>query len=79
MVREIVFNANGLDLINRKWIVSHVTIGGRPFQKHKEAYILNNAPPAYYDYARKIVPNGEHTESQYVRSHKRNPKLWNQC
>lgn len=37
-----------------KWIVTHVTIGHRPFQKKEETYICNNCPPGPYDYKRKI-------------------------
>jgi len=38
----------------RKWIVTHETIGHRPFQKKEEAYICNLAPPGPYDYKRKM-------------------------
>lgn len=38
-----------------KWIVTHLTIGLRPFQKKEEAYICNNCPPGPYDYKRKIM------------------------
>ena len=37
-----------------KWVVTHVTIGHRPFQKKEEAYICGTCPPAAYDYKRKI-------------------------
>lgn len=31
-----------------KWIVTHLTRGGRPFQKKPEAYICNTSPPGAY-------------------------------
>jgi ribosomal protein L36 len=37
-----------------KWVVTHITIGHRPFQKKEETYICNNCPPGPYDYKRKI-------------------------
>lgn len=37
-----------------RWIVTHVTRGGRPFQKKSEAYVCNTAPPGPYDYKPKI-------------------------
>ena len=43
-----------LDDYRKKWIVTHHTIGHRPFQKKEEAYICNLAPPGPYDYKRKI-------------------------
>lgn len=43
-----------LDDVKRKWIVTHQTIGGRPFQKKEEAYICNLAPPGPYDYRVKM-------------------------
>lgn len=36
--------------VKKKWIVTHRTIGHRPFQKKEEAYICNLAPPGPYDY-----------------------------
>ncbi|CAK9252448.1 unnamed protein product [Sphagnum jensenii] len=33
-----------------KWIVTHVTRNGRPFQKKPETYILNLCPPGPFDY-----------------------------
>ena len=31
-----------------KWIVTHLTRGGKPFQKKNEAYICNTSPPGAY-------------------------------
>lgn len=43
-----------IDDIKRKWIMTHMTIGGRPFQKKEEAYICNLVPPGPYDYRPKM-------------------------
>ncbi|KAI1299985.1 39S ribosomal protein L36, mitochondrial [Halotydeus destructor] len=40
--------------IKRKYIVTHLTYGGRPFQKKEEAYICNLAPPGPFDYKLKL-------------------------
>lgn len=40
-----------------RWIITHVTRGGRPFQKKTEAYICNTAPPGPYDFKPKIWPD----------------------
>lgn len=31
-----------------KWVVTHITRGGRPFQKKPEAYICETSPPGAY-------------------------------
>lgn len=41
--------------VKRRWIVTHVTRNGRPFQKKAEAYILKLCPPGGYDYRNKIL------------------------
>ena len=42
-----------------RWIITHVTRGGRPFQKKTEAYVCNTAPPGPYDYKPKIWPDSQ--------------------
>lgn len=39
-----------VDDVKKRWIVTHRTIGHRPFHKKEEAYICNQAPPGPYDY-----------------------------
>ncbi|RWS02763.1 39S ribosomal protein L36-like protein [Dinothrombium tinctorium] len=40
--------------IRRKWIVTHVTRGGKAFQKKPEAYICNLCPPGFFDYKKRM-------------------------
>lgn len=46
--------AEKIDDVKRKWIVTHVTRTGRPFQKKEESYILNTCPPGPFDYRIKL-------------------------
>ncbi|RWS25005.1 uncharacterized protein B4U80_07102 [Leptotrombidium deliense] len=54
-----------------KWIVTHVTRGGRPFQKKPEAYILNLCPPGGFDYKKRFFwPNWDEIKKEW------HPKLY---